>query len=192
MSSCRYNIQCPSEDYVLHYTMVHFNIEPPWPNADGTCLDFLRKSKEKGCFILLDYVLWYWICLGYDFTVSGVSAPKDACGELQDLDPVLKSGTHGSSLTLDFRSNRINRTEDFFLALVCILTPSSSQSTSSQAISSSSTSLKESVDLSLSATEPTVTECTPSQLINGTDISSKKLTTAEDYLVSYHFLMKHT
>ena len=43
---CSYNIQCPSEEFDLHYLMVRFNIEPPVPGPDGTCLDFLRE-----CFL---------------------------------------------------------------------------------------------------------------------------------------------
>ena len=134
---------------------------------------------------------------GYDFTATGASVPTDACGELQDLPDVLKSGVHGSGLTLDFRSNRINRTEDFFLAVVCINTaPSrkrSVQSTSSAAV------LKETVDPNLRLTEPVPmtefpitegqkTDCTPSQSLTGSivgrDVSDKTLTSAEEYLVS--------
>ena len=44
MSTCRYNIQCPNENYDLHYSMVRFDIEPPDDN--GTCFDFLRKLSN--------------------------------------------------------------------------------------------------------------------------------------------------
>ena len=36
----RYNIQCPSEHFDLHYLMVEFSLEPP--DETGQCLDFLR------------------------------------------------------------------------------------------------------------------------------------------------------
>ena len=41
LSLHRYNIQCPSNDHALYYTMVRFDIEPTLSN--GKCLDFLRK-----------------------------------------------------------------------------------------------------------------------------------------------------
>lgn len=40
ISTRRYNIQCPDENYDLHYSMVRFDIEP---SDNDTCLDFLRK-----------------------------------------------------------------------------------------------------------------------------------------------------
>ena len=40
MHSHRYNIQCPNEAYMLHYTVVKMDIEPP--DANDQCLDFLR------------------------------------------------------------------------------------------------------------------------------------------------------
>ena len=60
--------------------------------------------------------------IGYHFTATGANVDTDACGELDNLPAVLKSGAHGSALNVDFRSNRINRTMDFFLSVVCINT----------------------------------------------------------------------
>lgn len=34
-------MQCPDENFDLHYLMVRFNIEQP--DANGKCLDLLRK-----------------------------------------------------------------------------------------------------------------------------------------------------
>ena len=48
--TCRYNVQCPSEDYDLHYTMVRFDIEPP---DNDTCLDYLRKLLSAGADSLI-------------------------------------------------------------------------------------------------------------------------------------------
>ena len=45
----------------------------------------------------------------------------DLCGNMEDLPEVQKRGVHGSGLTLDFRSNRVNTGEGFFLALTCTL-----------------------------------------------------------------------
>jgi len=94
---CKYNIQCPNQNYNLYYTMVRFNVEPP--HANGQCLDFMR----------------------YQFTATGTPVPTDLCGSMGGLSDVQKSGVHGSGLTLDFRSNRVNTGDGFFLALTCTL-----------------------------------------------------------------------
>ena len=57
---------------------------------------------------------------GYHFTATGASVETDACGNLTDLPSVLQGGAHGSALTVDFRSNRIKRVGDFFLAVTCV------------------------------------------------------------------------
>lgn len=128
-----------------------------------------------------------------------MDVPGDACGKLDDLDDKFKSGEHASGLTLDFRSNRINRTEDFFLAIICIHNPPSrKRSVEAAAV------LKEPVDPNLWLAEPVPTiestvaeqlglqqkviDCTPTQTLDGsivgTDGSDLKLTSAETYLVS--------
>ena len=62
---------------------------------------------------------------GYHFTATGSPVDTDACGELADLSAGLKSGVHSHKLTLDFRSNRINRTMNFFLSVSCVIPPPS-------------------------------------------------------------------
>ena len=139
------------------------------------------------------------LILGFDFTATGTDVPRDACGKLEDLDGSFTSGVHASGLTLDFRSNRINRTEDFFLAVICVKKPpSQKRSVEAAAV------LKEPVDPNLRLAEPVptikssvteglglqqkTTDCTPTQTLDGsivgTDGSDPKLTSAEAYLVS--------
>ena len=45
----------------------------------------------------------------------------DACGSLSTLSPVLKSGVHGSGLTLDFRSNRVHTGGNVLVSLSCTI-----------------------------------------------------------------------
>ena len=64
----------------------------------------------------------YTSCIvGYHFTATGAPVETDACGLKDDLSSGLKSGVHGHGLTLDFRSNRISRTKNFFLSISCII-----------------------------------------------------------------------
>lgn len=44
----------------------------------------------------------------------------DACGKLADLPPHLRAGVHGSGLTLDFRSNRLNTAGNVLVSLSCV------------------------------------------------------------------------
>jgi hypothetical protein len=137
---------------------------------------------------------------GFDFTATGEDVTTDGCGKLNDLPDSLKSGVHGSGLTLDFRSNRINRTEDFFLALICVNT-APSRKRSVQSPSSAAVLKEEPVDPNLRLAEPVPTiessitelqkqktDCTPTQSLDGTivgsDSSDTKLISAEEYLVS--------
>ena len=119
---------------------------------------------------------------------------------MDDLDDKFKSGIHASGLTLDFRSNRINRTEDFFLAIICIHNPPSRK----RSVEAAAAALKEPVDPNLRLAEPVPTiestvaeelglqqkaiDCTPTQTLDGSivgmDGSDPKLTSAETYLVS--------
>ena len=134
---------------------------------------------------------------------SGVYDPMDGCGKLNDLSAVLQSGVHESGLELDFRSNRINRTENFFLAVICVNTVTTPSRKRSVRSTSSATVLKEPVDPNLQVAKPVqttdspitegltlpqTTDCTPSQSLEGSkvgrDISVNKLTLAEEYLVS--------
>ena len=119
----RYNIQCPSENYMLHYTMVRFNVEPP--DASGQCLDFLRmliivfcKSHNLSYNIIMACCL---LTIGYHFTATGAQITQDACGSKEKLSKEIMSGYHGSALTLDFRSNRIHSKGSFYLGVTCTL-----------------------------------------------------------------------
>ena len=44
----------------------------------------------------------------------------DACGKLADLPRHLRAGVHGSGLTLDFRSNRLNTAGTVLVSLSCV------------------------------------------------------------------------
>ena len=63
------------------------------------------------------------LSIGYHFTVSGFPVEADACGE--NLTGALKSGTHASVLSVDFRSNRIDKPMDgeFVLVVLCTKPP---------------------------------------------------------------------
>ena len=69
----------------------------------------------------------YLFSIGYHFTATGANVDTDACGKKEDLPSVLQSGPHASALNVDFRSNRVNRTGDFFLSVVCIKPPGGSR-----------------------------------------------------------------
>ena len=119
----RYNIQCPNENYMLHYTVVRFDVEPP---ASGQCLDFLRMLIISTSILYASDVIlamWYtcYITVGYHFTATGAQISQDACGDIKKLSEKLKTGYHGSGLTLDFRSNRIYSKGRFHLGITCIL-----------------------------------------------------------------------
>ena len=95
---------------------------------------------------------------------------------MEDLPEAQKSGVHGSGLTLDFRSNRVNTGEGFFLALTCTL-PSAARR-------------KRSSTLDPSTDEVVVrpTACTPSQTLTakvGRESEDEPLKTAEEYFVRY-------
>ena len=102
----------------------------------------------------------------------------DLCGNMEDLQEVQRSGVHGSGLTLDFRSNRINAGDGFFLALTCTLPLAARRKRSS--------TLDPSTDLDGVVIRPTA--CTPSQTLVakvGRDSEDEPLKTAEEYFVRY-------
>lgn len=110
---------------------------------------------------------------GYHFTATGVPVTHDLCGDMAGLPNILKSGVHGSGLTLDFRSNRINAGSGFFLALTCTL-PSAASSRKKKQIHSSS----------IDQVQVRQT-CIPSQTFNakvGRDFK-QPLKTTEEYFV---------
>ena len=115
--------------------------------------------------------------LGYHFTSTGVAVDTDACGNLEDLPDVLKSGVHGSGLAVDFRTNRIKRDKGFFLTLSCI-----QQSTGPGARQNHDTSVAgESFSLRPSG------KCTPSISLEKKvvrDLNVHLESSDEDYLVS--------
>ena len=99
----------------------------------------------------------------------------DLCGNMEDLPEVQKSGVHGSGLTLDFRSNRINTGGGFFLALTCTLPSAAGGSRRKRSLSYSS--------LDEVVIQPT---CTPSQTLAmrvGRDSQNMPLKTADEYFV---------
>ena len=103
----------------------------------------------------------------------------DLCGNMEDLPEVQRSGDHGSGLTLDFRSNRINTGEGFFLALTCTLPLAARKKRFSD-----SPTLDPSTDEVV--TRPTA--CTPSQNLTakvGRESKDEPLKTAEEYFVRY-------
>ena len=61
------------------------------------------------------------LTIGYHFTATGAQISHDACGGIKKLSEKLKSGYHGSGLTLDFRSNRIHSKGSFYLGITCTL-----------------------------------------------------------------------
>lgn len=76
------------------------------------------------CATSSSLVVWHYLLthlsIGYHFTEYGANIDDDACGDLGDLPTAFVSGVHGSSLNVEFRSNRINRGTDFFLFVVCV------------------------------------------------------------------------
>ena len=100
------------------------------------------------------------------------------CGNMEDLPEAQKSGVHGSGLTLDFRSNRVNTGEGFFLALTCTLPSGARRKRSS--------TLDPSKRLDGIVIRPT--GCTPSQTLTamvGRESEDEPLKTAEEYFVRY-------
>ena len=73
------------------------------------------------------YTVFFILNAGYHFTATGANVLTDACGQKDDLSPELVSGVHGSSLMLDFRSNRIHTSGTMFLSLSCIIPQSSNR-----------------------------------------------------------------
>ena len=59
---------------------------------------------------------------GIQFTATGGNVISDVCGDPNSmpLPPFVLNGFHGTSLDVEFRSNRIETTSGFFLAAVCI------------------------------------------------------------------------
>lgn len=122
--------------------------------------------------------------VGYQFTATGASVPTDACGDLYYLPDALKYGVHGSSLNVEFRSNRIfNMDTGFFLAIVCISTtsnePLTAQSHTQKRLSGpmGAPSSDHAFDL---RQQP---DCMPSQTLLGRINRSDTQATAEEYLV---------
>ena len=58
---CRYNIQCPNETYMLYYSVIHIDIEPP--DAIGQCLDFLRTFC---CYAIIAITVLDLYCISLD------------------------------------------------------------------------------------------------------------------------------
>ena len=105
----------------------------------------------------------------------------DLCGSMEDLPKVQRYGVHGSGLTLDFRSNRINTGEGFFLALTCTRPLAARKKRFSD-----SPTLDPSTDEVLVVIRPTA--CTPSQNLTakvGRESMDEPLKTAEEYFVRY-------
>ena len=105
----------------------------------------------------------------------------DLCGSMEDLPKVQRSGVHGSGLTLDFRSNRINTGEGFFLALTC---------TRPFSLAARKKRFSDSPTLDPSTDEVVIrpTACTPSQNLTakvGRESMDEPLKTAEEYFVRY-------
>ena len=140
-----------------------------------------RFLNPKCCiYKLIDIIIEVDFSVGYHFTATGTPAPKDICGNMEDLAEVEKSGVHGSGLTLDFRSNRINTGEGFFLALICTL-PSAAGGSRRKRDSDN--------PLSSSSVDGVVIKpaCTPSQTLTavvGRDSQDEPLKTADEFFVS--------
>lgn len=127
--------------------------------------------------------LVFYVNVGFQFTATGASVSTDACGDMDNLTDVLKSGVHGSSLSVDFRSNRINNTDvGFFLAIVCINTTSNEQSTGSSAQSHKQKRLSGQTGAP-SSDHAQLPDCMPSQTLLGTVARSDNQATAERYFV---------
>ena len=63
----------------------------------------------------------YVLHTGYHFTATGQNVDTDVCGNASDTIPSFaENGFHGSSLNLEFQSNRIVTNSGFFLAITCI------------------------------------------------------------------------
>ena len=63
----------------------------------------------------------YVLYPGYHFTATGQNVDTDVCGSASDTIPdFAANGFHGSSLNLEFRSNRIVTSGGFFLAVSCV------------------------------------------------------------------------
>jgi hypothetical protein len=121
--------------------------------------------------------------VGYQFTITGKPVPMDLCGNMGDLSEVQKFGVHGSGLTLDFRSNRVNAGEGFFLALTCTLAGGGSRRKRQNYGRWSSRYF---YDYDEVFVEPT---CTPSQTLTaivGRDSQDEPLKTANEYFVGYY------
>ena len=112
-----------------------------------------------------------------------MDVPIDVCGDLGSLPEVLKSGVHGSSLMVDFRSNRINTGMDFFLALTCILPLESVANEQNLNNDHSTAALDSAVGLRSSSRGCTRTRSLTEMV--GTDPNRRIL--AKQYLVSYNY-----
>lgn len=129
-----------------------------------------------------------YIHAGYHFTATGTTVDSDACGDLEQLPSSQKSGAHGSSLTVDFRSNRINRNIDFFLAVTCVDTGGAARRKRATALAE--TSLLSNQVKVRPTLDPNLNECSPSLSLNNNIVRNlaKEDTSDEEYLVSsvYH------
>ena len=104
----------------------------------------------------------------------------DLCGDMEDLPAVQKSGVHGSGLTLDFRSNRINSGDGFFLALTCTLPAAAGGSRRKRSDTHLSVSNLKAIP------QPA---CTPSQTLTaqvGRNFEDEPLKTTEEYFVRHY------
>lgn len=168
--------------------MVRFDVEPP---VNGQCLDFLRMLLSKINYCVLQIGVFSNLCMqydntGYEFIVTGADVPTDACGNLNSLPGVLQSGVHGSSLMVDFRSNRINTGMDFFLALTCTL-PLESVTNGQNLNDDPST-----ISVSAAGLRAPSQGCTRSQsLTGGVGTDPNRRLSAKQYLVSYNIMLLH-
>ena len=64
----------------------------------------------------------YYDIAGLHFVATGQSVDTDVCGDPTStpVPPSAQNGFHGSSLNVEFRSNRIGTSSGFFLAAICI------------------------------------------------------------------------
>ena len=64
----------------------------------------------------------YHFIAGFHFVATGQNVDTDVCGDptSRPAPDFAQNGFHGSSLNVEFRSNRIGTSTGFFLAAVCV------------------------------------------------------------------------
>lgn len=98
------------------------------------------------------------------------------------MSDVALSGVHGSSLNVEFRSNRINTDAGFFLAIVCIYTGPLTDTPPPTGLPGPTGAPPPGLGLQQ------LTDCMPSQTLRprpGRVVRSDKQTTAEKHFVRY-------